>query len=533
MNKILEPELIWNRFIEKWGKRLKIAIFTFSFGMIVYIQMVTEWLANPDGIWNGILYKTYYEWENTLGRIGLKMYNKLKGYFQFPALQTIFCLLILALITILLCEMFEIHHQIWGMLIGCLMVCSPYICDLLTYYYTADAYMLAYLFSVLFVYILSGRKRVWAFVSAVCLLVCSLSLYQAYLGTSIALCLIYLLYRLIKKGDSCKKVLVQGGYFLAGGCLGILLYLLVYRVYCIRTGIQPTDSRGFSSMGMIPKEKIFELIKSAYTFFIDYFFTNKLHFNSWHLWKQCNVLVFASIVVIIFMIQLKKKKDVPTMLLILGGLIILPLCFMSIVVFAPKASITEVTGILMLPHMNFVYLFLIVLAAGDHNGIAAVTWGKWVTVALSTYLTVILLLYVQVFQNCMRMELNRNYALAQRIVIQLEELPEYTQGMKLMVGGRSEDGNYPRSYQGWYDVVAGTVAEYGLFWDSSDGRQACWRGFLNSYLGVSYSLCSNEEAEDIISSDEYVQMPIFPEEGSVKMIGDCAVVKLSTENIYE
>lgn len=529
MNMILEPELIWNRILEKWGNQLKIAIFTFCFGIIVYIQMITEWLANPDGIWNGILYKKDYGWENTLGRIGLNLYNKFKGYFQFPVLQTFLCLLILAFITVLLCEMFNIHQQIWGLVLGCLMVCSPYFCDLLTYYYTADAYMVAYLLSVLFVYILARHKNLWGFIIAVFMLTCSLSLYQAYLGTSITLCLIFLLYRLIKKSDSCKVVLLQGGYFLAGGCSGTLLYLLLYRCYCNWRGVLPTDSRGFSSMGIIPGDRILELIKSAYIFFKDYYFTNNLHFTSWHLWKQCNILVFAMIVIILASILWKKRSNKQSILLVLGGLIVLPLCFMSIVVYAPKASITEVTGILMLPHMNFIYLFLIALITGESNGVTAVIWGKWIALVLSMYLAFILLLYVQVFQNCMRMELNRNYALAQRIVIQLEGMPEHNQGMKLMIGGKSEDGNYPRSYQGWYNVVSGTVAEYGFFWDSLDGRQACWRGFLNSYLGVSYSLCSDEEVLEIITSEEYTEMPIFPEQGSVRMIGDCAVVKLSDE----
>ena len=141
MNKIIEPEFVWSKLMERWGSLLKIAIFTFAFGIIVYIQMITEWLTNPDGTWSGMLYKRSYGWEDSLGRIGLGMYNRLKSYFQFPALQTFLCLFILAVITVLLLDMFNVHQQMWGLLLGGLMVCSPHICDLLTYYYAADTYM--------------------------------------------------------------------------------------------------------------------------------------------------------------------------------------------------------------------------------------------------------------------------------------------------------------------------------------------------------------------------------------------------------
>lgn len=194
---------------------------------------------------------------------------------------------------------------------------------------------------------------------------------------------------------------------------------------------------------------------------------------------------------------------------------------------APEVSIADVTGILMIPHMNFIYLFLIALLAGESGDVPARVYMKWISLLVLSCMTFSMILYVQIFQNCIRMELNRDYALAQRILIQVESLPEYRAGMKLMIGGDAEKGNYPRSYQQMYDVVQGTVATHGFFWDSVNGRQNCWIEFLRNYLGVSYSVCSSKEVNMLMSSEEYIVMPIFPEAGSVQMIGDYAVVKLS------
>lgn len=279
LKKMLEPETLWENSIEKRNALVRIAMFTFMIGILVYIQMIVIWLTNPDGVWQGIVYKVGYGWEDSLGRVGLGMFNKLKGYFLYPSLQTIFCLFLISLITVLLYEMFQFRQRLYGGILGIIMVCSPFMCNLLTYYYTADAYLVAYFFSVLFVFILVKKANIRSVLIAAVLLACSLSLYQAFVGTSITLCLLYLLYKLIKDGE-WKKVLHQGGYFLAAGCLGTILYLLIYKFYSNWKGILPTADRGFASMGRIPFQKLWPLTKQAYIYFADYYFTDNLINNS-------------------------------------------------------------------------------------------------------------------------------------------------------------------------------------------------------------------------------------------------------------
>ena len=78
-----------------------------------------------------------------------------------------------------------------------------------------------------------------------------------------------------------------------------------------------------------------------------------------------------------------------------------------------------------------------------------------------------------------------------------------------------------------YQVVKGTAAENGLFWDSVNGRQNCWNQFFRQYLGLKYGVVGNEQVEAILNSQEYAEMSIYPDKGSVKRIGEFTVVKLS------
>lgn len=529
MMKVACPEEIWDKVISGRDKEIKIGIFTFVFGIALYFPMITKWLCNPDAVWQGIVYKSGYGWENTLGRIGLEKFNKLKGFFIYPSAQTIWCLLLTALIAVLLYKLFEVKNALYGGLIGVLLVCSPSLCSTLTYYYTADAYMTAYLFAVLFVVLLAKGRGIASLLSAVFLLACSVALYQAYVGSAIALCLLYLLFLLVEKREGWRKALWTGGRFLIGGVSGVAFYLLLYRVYCIVNHIVPEANRGFDSMGKIPLGRLPELVGQAYRYFFDYFFTDALYNNSWHYRGKCNVAVAILFIVVMAVLAVRKKqyKRAAETVMAAFGLLLIPLAFMSIVIMAPEVSITEVTGILMLPHMNFIYIFLIVLAEGNAEKPRYFWPVKWLTVLLCGFMGLTLGMYTQVFQNCMELELNRSCALGQRMVAEIEDLPEYEAGMKLVIGGTAERGNFPRSYPELYYVVKGTAVEYGFFWDSFNGRQGCWNEFLRQYIGVEYRVCGQEELQSIFASEEYAGMPVFPEEGSVRMIGDCAVVKLS------
>ena len=84
----------------------------------------------------------------------------------------------------------------------------------------------------------------------------------------------------------------------------------------------------------------------------------------------------------------------------------------------------------------------------------------------------------------MEMDLHRTYTLAGQIAQDINSEIGYVPEMLLVIGGNAENGNYPRGYEKMYQVVKGTAAENGLFWDSVNGRQNCWNQFFRQYLGL-------------------------------------------------
>ena len=226
------PDGIWNNFSRQYKEERKLLFFTFVLGCTLYLRMIVQWLANPDGVWQGLVYKPGYAWEDMLGSMGLGMFNRFKGYYQFPTLQTLFCIFTAALTAVLLCSLLEIKKHPWDYIAGGLVVCSPSLCSTLTYYCTADAYLLAFLFSVLFVWCLAKGDTWKSYAVAVFLLAASACIYQAYIGSAITLCLLYLLLNIMRNTVPPRNLLGKFFRFLTAGACASALYLVSYKLVC-------------------------------------------------------------------------------------------------------------------------------------------------------------------------------------------------------------------------------------------------------------------------------------------------------------
>lgn len=51
--------------------------------------------------------------------------------------------------------------------------------------------------------------------------------------------------------------------------------------------------------------------------------------------------------------------------------------------------------------------------------------------------------------------------------------------------------------------------------------------FIEYYIGVEIPIAGDDEIAEISSSPEYAEMAVYPYYGSVRLIGDTIVVKLS------
>lgn len=124
-----------------------------------------------------------------------------------------------------------------------------------------------------------------------------------------------------------------------------------------------------------------------------------------------------------------------------------------------------------------------------------------------------------------QVSMNKTVYLANRICYSLEE-EGFTQEDSVLVLGMPGNANYPSS-----NLLADNTLSFsrnvGLVWSGREngGNANSWRAVFSQYLGM--RLQFSGDYMGIIESDEFANMPIYPEKGSVRIIDDTYVVKIS------
>lgn len=130
------------------------------FSIFVYFSKICNELPNPDSIWQGMMYKESWTWECGLGRYMIGVCQVLRSYIVNPVMVTLVGLVFLAVVCVYIIKIFNIKSTIWQLVVGGIIIISPTVGSILTYYYCSDMYMLSYLLSVLAVWYLAKGKKV-------------------------------------------------------------------------------------------------------------------------------------------------------------------------------------------------------------------------------------------------------------------------------------------------------------------------------------------------------------------------------------
>lgn len=202
-----------------------------------------------------------------------------------------------------------------------------------------------------------------------------------------------------------------------------------------------------------------------------------------------------------------------------------PVVSLNICILAPKTSIFDTTGVLMVPTMNYIYVVaVILLQLLDVKEFYQKMCRAGVFAAAAAVLVMLLQLELG-GQAYMKHNMFKTYNVARQME---ERANRYGWKAKnLLVIGDMELGNYPENYSKLAESQHWVTASQKTIWKDFNGTQACWHHFIYQYMGKYYGICAREQYDSIIETQAYLDMSIFPEEGSVILINDTVVIKLS------
>lgn len=486
-----------------------------AFALVNILHNYDNILQQPKGYGAGI---TSGRWLLTI--LGDFCQNVLGMGYNLPVINGLLYLVLIALSAAAVVRLLNIRLQISSVLVGCLMATFPTVAATMVFRYTAPYYGLSLLLSVLAV-CFADKKRYGVFVSALCLSL-SMGLYQAYPPMTIALFVLILMRDSMKKDAKLQELICRGVRYCAALILGVLLYFLFLKlslaVYSVNGEVTLDSYQGIDSMGKISLSRLPGLIMKAWFSAALFSVKDYCELAATPVMKILWSLVIAVILLMVACILLRKKiKPLPAMFCCLMGMLF-PLAINFIVIMCPDGSIYTI----------MVYAFVLVGCAALMLLECLPDKQERINCSI-TRLTGILLALI-VF--CNSYYINHNYTslyyanrqvenFVSGITLQARMTEGYTSETKwIFVGDMDKFDLYDMWFEiPYYGGIVGSTG-HGLF-NATYSRDFWFR----SYLGMSPCYASQEEQLVMEQDPRVVEMPCWPDEGSVQMIDEFLIVK--------
>ena len=521
-------EEIFDSFKE-WFDKNKIIAFVSCLitGIITHILMITSTIMSQDGLWNSMRYAKPGDWETSLGRWGIALAEKLNFYIAIPSIATVSCIIVMAIVSVFVVDLFDIKKKSHIILISMAIVVSPTFTVTMLYIYTALAYSVNFLLAVLAVWFLYRfkTKKLGYILAAMCF-VLSLGIYQSYMGVTIGLCIMLEVLALLRNEKDFKKSFIN----LITAAIVVVIAATAY--YMFTNFILSLKKLELSSYNGANETNVYTMLMGlkntifmTYRDFILFFTGNKIVYNKVydrHLAYELFFL-FTSIIGIIKLIKMGKCADINKkeralrIALIIFLLICLPIGLNIIDIIVINTEIYALTAaqlILMIP-----FSFSIIESENEMPVLKLCACLCAVFIVFTYYIS------DNVTYTVEKLSYNQAYSTTNRIVDRIESLPGYNRDLPVMIAGIVGNDNYPRTNE-LYKYSLGDIPSSTVFHFTYGGMVETWRNFIRIFFGLDFPMCDDNTYYKISQSPEFKSMGRFPAADSVQIVHGIVVVKL-------
>lgn len=491
----------------------------FVFSLLVHLYKFTNTLLNHDAMYN------VYTSQNVVGsgRWALKYACGISSYYDLPWVIGLLCCVYIALTAMIIVRLFRIKNPVLSFLCGGFLASSPATIETIFFLFTADGYFLAMVLAALAVYLSRvEEKRISRYLlSGLCICVCC-GIYQAYVSFALILAVCHMIHELLRNQNSKKDYFlwVARQVVIFAGSLAV--YYVIWQKVMDWTGIGVNAYQGIDQLGGMSLDLLRHGWNNAVSSVIYYLFQFALWGQGWSFYSMLNVLMLGALALVLVLAAVKSglwRRPWAVLLVMLGILAVIPFagmwCFTSYTVsYRP----------LMLQSLMVLFLF---------TGILYETWaGALLKNAAALLLTIIVLhnaLLANISYFYMNLCYERTYADAVEMASEIHNVADTDDFTNMAVlGNRYQD------VQWGFQNSDGTLSREGRFYILTSLLEENllvdeWQisGFLNWYMDMNIPKASGERCNELSQSELVQQMPIWPADGSIAVVDDTLVIKLS------
>lgn len=466
------------------------------------------------------------------GRWLLPAAARLDGEFSVPWLIGVLGILCLAGAACLTVSLLRIRSPLGCVLTAGLMVSFPVVSSTYAYMFTADMYFLSVLLAALGAWA-AVRGGWWGSAAGAVSITLSLGLYQAYFPVAAVLMVGALLFEALDGEKSFKELFCKGLRLLGTLAAGLVAYLVVVRVTTREMGL--VDYQGLDHMGLPPLGRIPELIGQAYGKYFAVFLQNE---QDWTFGVLKYVLPFSALgaAALLILVLRRRRLGAARTALAAALAVIYPLAGNLIFLLAYDGTVHD----LMIYGMIYLPILLIALVEYARPALQA----QWELIAHTAVSWVVVLSlaatawgYVITDNNMyLRAELSMHQceAYSNRLLERIESCEGFESWRGVVLVG-SDVWTWDLNVTPALDTVntSGIMNLSGLRTTYSYGL------FLRNFLGFPAPVYwgDSDEAKTLEETREVRDMPVYPKEGSVKLVHyeptdkDVIVVKLAEPQI--
>lgn len=500
-------------------------------GLVAHLYKLVNWLPN----WDSLVFRYDAQDMTKFGRCFLSLACGLSSYYELPWLNGLLGLVYIGLAAVCVCRMFSLHRSVTVALVGALMASFPTITSTMVYSYVADGYCLALLCVCAGAMLLAegGWRRNAA---AVCLLTFSLGIYQAYITVAILLLLMKLADGLLFEEESAAASLKKAMRFLACGILAGIAYLLILKLAIAASQTEMSNYQGISgvsaslslgagtakSVNYAAKitNRILQTIRSCVLRFFKFFFGGEISayslFNTVMLALLCGFIGYAALCAQLY-------RSARRLALLLLYLVCAPFGATALYLLNPSV---DYHNLMTMGYAVFFLFFILFYERLDGAPPRFVLCKNWMILGLSAAIIFNFVLIANISYHKLQMAVERSYGIAIRMADRIEQTEGALECKKLAVLGYLPHSSEEWSAQVSLDIT-GVTDGLILYGDNSQVGQSVITAVMKDYCNLDYTFASLSERRELAASAKVSQMPCWPEKGSVAIVDDYVVLKLS------
>ena len=242
--------------------------------------------------------------------------SKCAGMEPIPSFNGIVSSFSIAIMSCLILDIFQIKNKVARFSLVLIFASIPAVTGNFGYMVTAGLNFVGMTFAVIAAYVLcktpvNGKGKWKGLIISAFFLACAIGEYQCYLAFYLSLMLLFLIKKSIKESLSLERFISTGVFYIVTASAGLIIYLIILQYYiCVGRAVL-THYANTDTYGIVSLLEYFMRFKYAYRAFFNPSLVGHasmfpVHNSTWYIL----LLVINSIILLLFIIRFLIKKNI-------------------------------------------------------------------------------------------------------------------------------------------------------------------------------------------------------------------------------